>query len=383
MGVVFAMALGSSVSLSCADEESDADGTFSGTEGTVSATVGNSGQDAPGSADDESADGVDGASDFDDDNGGSDAGDEADSSGAGDEAVSSADDGTTDGGDDFDHGLCGEPVPGGSPVPPGPPGYSGGACPAFVPGYNVGFTSGGLAREFALIVPNAVDDTGTYPLVFAWYHISGNAMDFVNDIQAQALADASRAIIVIPQDTGMFETTWPDTPLDIGQSGVDLAMFDDLYACISQQYAINTNCVSSLGVSAGGLWTSYLGSVRGQHLASNLTISGGHPSEFVGPWWPWMSPRPFASLVMWGGPTDILGIDFHAASLNLVEDYVGSGHFVLRCEHANGHGVPPVGDGDALQTALHFVRNHPFWLDGASPLDMGFPAFYPSYCVAL
>jgi hypothetical protein len=83
---------------------------------------------------------------------------------------------------------------------------------------------------------------------------------------------------------------------------------------------------------------------------------------------------------MWGGPSDVLGIDFHAASLNLVGDYVGSGHYTLRCEHAGGHGVPPVGDGDPLQTALHFVRNHPFWLNGASPLDMGFPAYYPSYC---
>lgn len=366
--------LGASSTIACAGDESDAEGSFSATAPTQPTTVGDSGDD--GLTDD------DGESGLDDDDGGSGV-DDADATDAGDDDPSGTDGDTTDGGVPFEPGLCGEAPPMGAPVPPGPPGYSGGACPAFVPGYNVGFTAGGLTREFALIVPNDVDDTGTYPLVFAWYHISGNAMDFVNDIQGQALADAARAIIVIPQDTGMFETVWPDTPLDIGQSGVDLAMFDDLYACISQQYAINTNCVSSLGVSAGGLWTSYLGSVRGQHLASNLTISGGHPDEFVGPWWPWNSPRKFAGLVMWGGPTDVLGIDFHAASQNLVGDYVGSNHFVLRCEHAGGHGVPPAGDGDPLQTALHFVRNHPFWLDGASPLDMGFPPFYPSYCTAL
>lgn len=294
-----------------------------------------------------------------------------------------SDDGTSGGEVPFDAGLCGEAVPDGSPVPPAPPAYSGGACPMLQPGYNTGFMAGGHSREFALIVPSDVDDTGTYPLLFAWYHISGNAMDFVNDIDAQALADESRAIIVIPQDSGMFQAKWPDTPLDIGQSGVDLALFDDLYACISQQYAINQQCVSSLGVSAGGLWTSYLGTVRGQYLASDLTISGGHPSEIVGPWWPWNSPRPFATLVMWGGPTDMLGIDFNAASLNLLADYGGSGHFILRCEHTNGHGVPPAGDGDPLRTAIHFVRNHPFWQDGDSPLDNGLPSFYPSYCVAL
>jgi hypothetical protein len=310
-------------------------------------------------------------------------GEEDDSDPSADSGSDGSDDGTTGEMIPFEPGLCADPVPMGSPVPPGPPAYSGGACPMLQPGYNTGFTSGGLAREFALIVPNDVDDTGTYPLVFAWYHISGNAMDFVDQVSAQALADASRSIIVIPQDSGMFEATWPDTPLDIAQSGVDLALFDDLHACISQQFPINTQCVSSLGVSAGGLWTSYLATVRGQHFAANLTISGGHPSEFIGPWWPWMSPRPYAGLVLWGGPSDVLGVDFHAASLNLVGELSGSGHFVLRCEHMGGHGVPALGDGDPLRTALHFVRNHPFWLNGASPLDMGLPEFYPSYCVAL
>lgn len=293
------------------------------------------------------------------------------------------DGGTTGAEVPFDAGLCGEAPPMGAAAPPGPPAYSGGVCPAFVPGYNTGFTAGGLVREFALVVPSGVDDTATYPLVFAWYHIAGNAMDFVNEVDAQALADEARAILVIPQDSGMFEAKWPDTPLDIGQSGVDLAMFDDLYACIAQQYAINTNCVSSIGVSAGGLWTTYLATVRGQHLASNLTISGGHPTEIVGPWWPFVSPRPYAALVMWGGPTDMLGIDFNAASLNLVGELSGAGNFLLRCEHDGGHGVPAPGDGDPLRTALHFVRNHPFWLAGESPLDMGLPDFYPSYCTAI
>ena len=366
-----------STAISCGGEESEGEDSFTGSSPTITATLSDSGESGATLDDGVEAgpgpdDGVDDGID-----------DGVDGTEAGDDDPSGTDDGTSGGDVPFDGGLCGEAPPMGAPAPPAPPGYSGGACPAFVPGYNTGFMAGGLSREFALIVPNATDDTGTYPLMFAWYHISGNAMDFVNDIEAQSLADAGRAIIVIPQDSGMFETVWPDTPLDIGSSGVDLAMFDDLYACISQQYAINTNCVGSLGVSAGGLWTSYLGTVRGRYFASNLTISGGHPSEFVGPWWPWNSPRKFAALVMWGGPSDVLGIDFHAASQNLVGDYTGSGHFLLRCEHQNGHGVPPAGDGDPLQTALHFARNHPYWLDGESPLDMGLPAFYPSYCQAI
>jgi len=362
--------------LSCGDTGDDAGDEVGSLGSSVSPTATIPG----GSEEGEGTDGVD-----DDDTGQGDTDDDAT-----DPNVDDGSDGSDESGDGttgelipFEPGLCADAPPMGSPVPPAPPAYSGGACPMLMPGYNTGFASGGLAREFALIVPSDVDDTGTYPLVFAWYHISGNAMDFVDQVSAQALADSSRSIIVIPQDSGMFEATWPDTPLDIAQSGVDLALFDDLHACVSQQFPINTNCVSSLGVSAGGLWTSYLATVRGQHFAANLTISGGHPSEFVGPWWPWMSPRPYAALVLWGGPTDVLGVDFHTASLNLVGELSGSGHFVLRCEHMGGHGLPAIGDGDPLRTALHFIRNHPFWLNGASPLDMGLPDFYPSYCVAL
>ncbi|MBC8073758.1 MAG: hypothetical protein IAG13_35890 [Deltaproteobacteria bacterium] len=365
--------LASHTAAACGDEPSDGGGaSLTGSSPTVSVTANASESGEAGG--DEAEEGDSGQTNADSlESGGSTDTDPTDGG---------TDDGTT-GADPFDPGLCGEAPPDGAPTPPAPPAYSGGVCPMLQAGYNTGFIAGGLAREFALILPSDVDDTGTYPLMFAWYHISGNAMDFVDEVGAQALADTARAIIVIPQDTGMFEAKWPTTPLDIGSSGVDLAMFDDLYACISQQFAVNQQCVATIGVSAGGLWTSYLGSVRGQYFASDITISGGHPSEIVGPWWPWNSPRRFAGLVMWGGPTDKLGIDFHAASLNLVGDYTGSGHFTLRCEHTGGHGLPPPGDGDPLLTALHFVRNHPYWLDGESPLDMGLPSFYPSFCMSL
>ena len=73
-----------------------------------------------------------------------------------------------------------------------------------------------------------------------------------------------------------------------GPSGVDLSMFDDLLSCISEQYDVQLGCVGSLGVSAGGLWTTYLGNMRGEYLATNQTISGGHPPD-IG-WYPWDPP---------------------------------------------------------------------------------------------
>ncbi|MBL4684052.1 MAG: hypothetical protein JKY37_05645 [Nannocystaceae bacterium] len=301
-----------------------------------------------------------------------------------------ADTGDSDGDDsgpmipDGPWGACAEAVPAGSPTPPAAPPYSGGTCPAIAPGYVTNFVAGGNNREFAFVVPSNYDESKQYPLVIAWYHLSGDAQEFLDTIGAQALADTTQTIYAVPQATGNFDFVWPSTPLDNGQASVDLAMFDDMLACISEQYSVNPYCVGSVGVSAGGLWTSYLGQQRGQYLSSNVVISGGHPAD-IG-WWGWSpSPHKFASLVLWGGPTDELIINFHAASTNLASEYAGDGHFVLRCEHTGGHGVPPPdvpGDPPPFDVLFEFFLAHPYWVDnGNSPyLTEGLPPEYPSYC---
>jgi hypothetical protein len=169
---------------------------------------------------------------------------------------------------------------------------------------------------------------------------------------------------------------------------VDLGLFDDIYACVSEKFSINRNCVSSLGVSAGGLWTSFLGQRRGQYLASNLVASGGHPIEFGGAWWGWQSsPHKFAGLVLWGGPADQLGIDFNQASLHYMSELHGDNHFVLRCEHDGGHGLPPnidPNDPASFDSLFHFMLNNPYWTAENSPLlASGLPEFYPDFCEVL
>ncbi len=322
-----------------------------------------------------------------------DAGDDDTSTGSSNDG--SGDSGDSDGGSDdgppdaptAPFGRCAEAPPPGASVAPPPPAYSGGVCPGLEPGYNTNFLSQGRQRELALVIPSSYDPAHRYPLVFVWYHLTGNAMDFTDILGAQALADAMQMIFVVPQDTGDFEFVWPDTPLDVAQSQVDLGMFDDVYACLSQQYSINAACVSSAGVSAGGLWTAYLGQQRGQYLASNLAFSGGYPTELGGAWWPWSSsPHTFASLVLWGGPTDQLILDFHAASLNYIDHLRGDGHMVVTCEHTGGHGVPvpdQAGDPPPFEAIFDFILDHPYWDPGGSPYqDSGLPDSFPSYCTA-
>jgi hypothetical protein len=282
--------------------------------------------------------------------------------------------------------LCHMAAPAGAPAPPSPKAYSGGSCPEISAGYNTGFSSGGRNREFNLVIPSDYDPARQYPLAFAWYHITGDAMSFVDYIDTQSLADQKQMIFVVPQDSGMFEAVWPMTPLDSNQAEVDLVLFDDLLSCLTEQFSVNQSCVSSSGVSSGGLWTALLGQRRGQFLSANLAFSGGYPTEFGDVWWNWQkSPHRFASLVLWGGPSDQLGVNFHNASLNYISHLQDDGHFVLRCEHTQGHGAPPVGDdqsqSEAVASIFDFVLAHPYWYEGSSPWQTdGLPPQVPDYC---
>src|SRR5688572_20370497 len=164
----------------------------------------------PGFGDESGSDGDDGGS--------------ADDGAPGDDD-GAAEDGGSDGGDAEPPppmGLCHEAPPAGAPQPPSPKDYSGGSCPAITPGWNSGFQSDGRSREFAFIAPSDHDPTKSYPLVIAWHHINGNAMDYIAELDAQAIADERQMMFAIPQDSGMFEASWPFTPLDNDQAEVDL-----------------------------------------------------------------------------------------------------------------------------------------------------------------
>lgn len=355
----------------CGDEPSEED-PFAGPGVSSAGQAGDTGSDDDDDADAVDDDGDDGASS---DDGGMDPGDDG----------APADGGAMDDPPVEPAGLCHLEPPAGAPSPPSPKSYSGGSCPAIAPGYNTGFTSDGRSREFMLVVPSNHDASKQYPLVFAWYHITGNAMDFIEYIDVQKVADERQMILVVPQDSGMFEATWPMTPLDNDQASVDLVFFDDLLSCISEQFSVNANCVASAGVSAGGLWTAFLGQRRGKWLSSNLVFSGGYPTEFGQYWWNWQeSPHTFASLVLWGGPNDQLGINFHQASLNYKNHLAGDGHYIVSCQHDNGHGAPPPDAGETeppVGALFDFVLDHPYWYEGVSPYQTeGAPADLPSYC---
>jgi hypothetical protein len=295
---------------------------------------------------------------------------------------------------------CDLPPPAGAPAPVSPPLPAAG-CPTLVSGHNT-FTSTGHPREFILVLPEDPVAGESYPVMFMWHWIGGDADGFLERGEVQAAVTDQRFIAVIPvaegaEILGQLDTRWP---FDITQTAErmdeEFAFFDDMLACVEAQFAVNTSCVSSVGVSAGALFTDQLAQARSQTLASFTSLSGGVGATWIKPWTG--AARPLPSLVLWGGDgppgmdgvKDILGcfgigMDFSIASSALEDALTAGGHFFIECKHNCGHVEPPLETpmGQSKYAAMwEFALDHPFWLPaGTSPyLTAGLPPEMPTWC---
>ena len=258
----------------------------------------------------------------------------------------------------------------------------------------------GSDRQFVLIVPEDYDaENETLPLMFAWHHLGGDANSIIRHGQVQESTNELRFIAAIPEkkgDIGLpigdIDLVWPY--LDISQGRVDeeATFFDDMFACIAEQYQVNLSCVSTMGISAGALWSSQLMQIRSQYLSSAMIISGGVGSAPIGtslgfpvadvlPWTGAEHNLPV--MVLYGGPDDGCAVNFETSSLNLEDRLNREGHFVMECVHNCGHAAPPVEDPTiGLGVLYRFAFDHPYWLnDRESPYyERGMPAGTPEWC---
>ena len=294
--------------------------------------------------------------------------------------------GTGSGGSPFVDARCGDAPPPGATMPPPPPAYSQGTCPALSAGVNQ-IDSGLDTRELILVLPTATAPGETFPVLFMWHWLGGSASSFLNKGEVQAAVDEQRFIAVIPEakDSPLNFFKWPFAITDPDvRVQEELTFFDDMFACVSQQYPVDLACVSSVGVSAGALWTDQLVGHRGQYLASALSLSGGTGGAVIKPWTQPSHPLPM--LVLWGGPSDsCIAVNFESTSHDLETHLSAGGHFFIECIHDCGHGEPPLEPppGSSKYAGLWgFFLDHPYWLEaGQSPyLSGGLPASMPDWC---
>ena len=288
---------------------------------------------------------------------------------------------------------CGDPAPPGAALPAPLPPYSNGTCPQLVPGRNT-LRSGGRDRQFLLVVPSEAPTTPR-PLMVMWHWLGASASSVLNRGGVQAAADRLHFIAAIPEAAtdlaitipfvGTFDPKWPYlTITPEARTEQEAVFFDDMLACIAEQYPVDSSCVSTFGVSAGALWSSQLVQRRSTRLASALILSGGvgpatgvQQVEIKG--WAGAQHR-VPSLVAWGGPTDQCGLNFQTASRNLETGLAG--HAIIECVHNCGHAEPPIDDPMGLSVLYNVALDHPYWLHpGETPYAVrGLPAGMPAWC---
>lgn len=271
------------------------------------------------------------------------------------------------------------------------PAYAG-TCPTLAAApATTSITTSGAQRSFIVVRPTTASPGETLPVVFLWHWLGGSADAMASTLEVQAAADARRFIAVLPTARGDALLRWPFEASQT-QSRVDeeALFFDDMLACVAAVLPVNKECVSSIGVSAGALWTAQLARQRSQRLASMVSLSGGTGGIVRG----WSTtPHRLPSLVLWGGagdtyPANLPIMNFETASRDLESALTTDGHYLLECTHNCGHAVPPFDAPAPGSSALpfdavwRFVLDHPYWLPASRSPYAGksLPGAYPAWC---
>ncbi len=251
-------------------------------------------------------------------------------------------------------------------TPPPGPAYSGGTCPTFEDGLNEGFMSAGIEREFKLLLP---DEPHLAPVVFVWHWLNGSADDILEYMEFDQLPEDEGVIVIAPESRPDEQFDWAF--LGEASDNPDLQLFEDLLSCVHEQYWVDMDRVYSTGMSAGGLWTSFLTLHESQWLAATAPFSGGATADTY-----LIPSRRIPVMLTWGGPTDFaVGFNFDQASRYLSEELQGDGSFVVECEHNGGH-VPT---DTAKDDAWRFFEDHPMGVD-PEPWEDGLPDSLPAFC---
>jgi hypothetical protein len=258
------------------------------------------------------------------------------------------------------NGNCAQDCPVGTYPPP--PVYSG-TCPAMTEGRHDNFASLGEQRSFEVRLPP--DPIGA-PVVFAWHALNASPQDAMNWPGLDQIYSNEGFIIIAPYSCCATEWVIGGNPAQ----NPDLALFDDVLACLVDEYSVDVDRIYTTGFSAGGLYASYMLQVRSGHLAAAAPFSGGLLGSYVQP------DFDIPVMFTWGGPGDLYGsFSFETATLNLSNAMQSDGLFVAHCVGNWGHSQP--NDGGAL--AWRFFQDHPRGV-APEPYQGGLPGAFPNYC---
>jgi predicted esterase len=273
-------------------------------------------------------------------------------------------------------------------------------CPELKEGRNTDFVVDGIAREFILNLPSAVDTRDDWPVVFAWHGSGDTAQNFSNLLKPQVDNADFPFIGITPEDTNLSLIALPPEGLEwdifnLTDGSIEARFVDEILTCLEKQFGIDESHVHSLGFSAGAITSDSIAVVRGDIIASMVTFSGAYfsnPADVedlgtfygidISEWisWPEMTTsNKFTQILLYGGQSDTWGTgEFMVKFYNMAQNdtaYLNAlGHDVILCNHESGHTV----SGLTPDQVIRFFRDHPLGQFDSPYATL--PQDFPSHC---
>jgi poly(3-hydroxybutyrate) depolymerase len=226
-------------------------------------------------------------------------------------------------------------------------------------------------RTYRLSVPTTYDPNTPLPVVFGFHGVGGTGAQTQSSFNLESSnTGGGKAIFVYPdaltktEPDGTTAVDWV-TPLGASNKGIDFAFFEALVAQIENNYCVDLNRVYATGISAGGIFTNFVGCWYGNILRAIAPVASEKP---------WSTPQSSPSNMLCTGTvaamvihgtndpysdytTNGLGtLDFWLAqdgcqtsnpttdsvTPNACQDYQGClpGLPVVMCSHDEGHAWP-------------------------------------------
>lgn len=237
---------------------------------------------------------------------------------------------------------------------------SSGACPDLGDSGKSTFLSSGVERTVSVYLPE--DRAPGMPVLFVWHPLGWTATQYASALELADWADENGYVVIVPH-------ALPDAAFEwnfFAEGDGDLQLYDDLRTCVADQLDADLYRVASTGMSAGGLWTTFLSMRRSDTLSSVVVMSGG-----TEPIMRYLTPDvKFPALLLWGGEDDTYGsgfgsVDFNATMLDYTAKLQADEHFVVEWNHGEGHTIPREGmDATSAWVLAHRYGEPSPFLDG-------------------
>ena len=250
------------------------------------------------------------------------------------------------------------------------------SCPALAEGTN-SFVSAELEREFLVDLPEGWDGTTPVPLLFVFHGLGGSADTMVSYSGYDAMAAAGDAIVIYGHGADdsdgeqVHPTEWNYLLPRYGNDNPDVVYFRDMLKCARDSWPVDDDRVYVSGMSAGGLFSTFLTLTQSDVIAAAAPFSGGFglpfPDEYDN-----LAPI----LVSWGGETDTaVSTNFNDLAATLLAQYEVEDRFHVSCNHNAGHTWPA----EMSAAAWDFMSQFEYG-DTADPYAGTLPDVFPDYC---